>query len=209
MSLELACKFNNQLESVCESIFQEFADGVKSCAISSSGYLGAQQKLIIAMAIFLERKGHKKIGIVTNSFDSSFIKPFVSHSKEVILESSNLKLLNFENQFYFITYDDLIRLKNSDSKFDVSELYKNIKMDFDALLWDLPSVEYLKQNLQDYYGVLKIIDSISIVAMYGKSKTRDIQEIRSFFSCHGISLNGLFLNTTENINNNKKWWELL
>lgn len=218
---------HHELFKIGRSFYSDYLSGVKSFAITSTGYQTSQQKSILGLASFFDHKEDIKIGIVSDNLDSGAFKDIMSISKKVNIDlfglGNNITIYSFFNHFEFINMDDLLKIANNDSLVGHEEVFDQIVDMYDVIFWDVPELHKIQINAESYFPLIMKFESISIIVAQALSKRSDIDEIKRFFLGYGINLKGLLLadhkvderakvpevkNTDKKPINKKHWWQI-
>ncbi len=214
---------HHELFKIGRSFFNDYSLGVKSFAISSTGYQTSQQKTILGLASFFDHKEDLKIGIISDNLTHGAFKDIVSISKKVNYdfwgEEKGVSIYSFYNHFEFINLDELLDLANDKKVNEYDEVFDRIVDLYDVVFWDVPELHKIQVNSEKYFPVIMKYESISIIVAQSLSKKDDIEEIKKFFLGYGINLKGLLLEertsglSKNNIEVQKKdkvpWWKRL
>jgi hypothetical protein len=114
-------KVSNQKEflQIGESFLNDFNSGMKSFAITSTGYKQAQQRTILAIASFFDCSTPMKIAIITNQFEHSVFEELIKSSSSVFINlethSKRVKAKRFFHHFDFILFDSIFNTNDPSS----------------------------------------------------------------------------------------------
>lgn len=223
---------HHELFKIGRSFYTDYMSGVKSFAITSTGYQTSQQKSILGLASFFDHKEDMKIGIISDNLNVGSFKDIVSISKKVSMDlfdfDHNVTIHSFYNHFEFIDMNELLGIANDGSIVDYEEVFDNIIDMYDVVFWDVPELHNIQQQSERYFPVIMKFESISIIVAQSLSKKSDIDDIKRFFLGYGINLKGLLLEErtseenknikeTNKVNNKgkktidtkKPWWKSL
>jgi hypothetical protein len=219
---------HHELFKIGRSFYSDYMSGVKSFAITSTGYQTSQQKSILGLASFFDHKEDMKIGIISDNLNVGSFKDIVSISKKVNMDmfdlGQNITIHSFYNHFEFLDMNELLSIANDGSVIDYEEVFDSIIDMYDVVFWDVPELHKIQLESEKYFPVIMKFESISIIVAQSLSKKSDIEDIKRFFLGYGINLKGLLLeertseeNSTEEVSNDnnkakkdkKPWWKSL
>jgi hypothetical protein len=206
---------HHELFKIGRSFYSDYLSGVKSFAITSTGYQTSQQKSILGLASFFDHKEDVKIGIISDNLQQGAFKDIISICKKV-----NFDLFGLDHQFV-INMDDLLGLANHDAVVDYDEVFDQVIDMYDVIFWDVPELHKIQLHAEQYFPVIMKFESISIIVAKALSKRSDIEEIKRFFLGYGINLKGLLLaektsqdegcdsrdNYSDDKEKDKPWWK--
>ena len=192
-------KVNNhhELFNIGRSFYSDYCSGVKSFAITSTGYQSSQQKTILGLASFFDHKEDIKIGIISDNLNDGAFKDIISISKDIKYnpwgENKEIKIKNFYNHFEFIDLNRLLALA-IDRELDIdTKVFEHIIDLYDVVFWDVPELYKIQLDSEKYFPVIMKFESISIIVAKSLSKKSDVEDIKKFFLGYGINLKGLLL----------------
>jgi hypothetical protein len=159
-----------------------YVDGKKSFAISSTHYHSLQQKLILAVMQFFNKK-YPNIKIATISFacDSGNFQEFSTHASA----TKEVGINNFGKLFDLISWDYLIENK----------LEQALLNRYDLLLWELPELEKMVSMADVLTESLAIMDAAYLISnrLSTQSKYEFAEGISQYFLNHGVNIAHLFV----------------
>jgi len=205
---------HHELFKIGRSYYEDYkSKGIKSFAISSTGYQDSQQKSILGLASFFDHKEKMKIGIISdNLFDGTFKELLqASELAEVVVDEGipPLNIYSFYTHFDFLDLKQIVDLVNDNSISDYDEVLDKIVGVYDIVFWDVPDLHKIQRNSEKYFPVIMKFESLSIIVSQQLSSAKDIEEVKSFFLGYGINLKGLLLgNEIEKGDPKEKrpWW---
>ncbi len=217
---------HHELFKIGRSFYSDYMSGVKSFAITSTGYQTSQQKSILGLASFFDHKEDMKIGIISDNLKVGSFKDIVSISKKVNMDmfdlGQNITIHSFYNHFEFIDMNELLSIANDGSVVGYEEVFDNIIDMYDVVFWDVPDLHKIQVESEKYFPVIMKFESISIIVAQSLSKKSDIDDIKRFFLGYGINLKGLLLEertseenskdkeVNKNVHKTKRpWWKSL
>jgi hypothetical protein len=212
---------HHELFKIGRSFYMDYMSGIKSFAISSTGYQTSQQKTILGLSSFFDHKDDVKIGIISDNLFEGAFKDVVSLSRKINNERYGhqfpITIYDFFSHFEFIDLNQLLELCNNPHLAEYDEILDFIVGLYDVVLWDVPELHKIKMDSERYFPIIMKYESISIIVAQSLSKQSDIEEIKKFFLGYGINLKGLLLEekTTfdkskdKNEGDEKKpWWNI-
>ena len=217
---------HQELFRIGRSFYEDYISGVKSFAISSTGYQTSQQKTILGLACFFDHKDDYKIAIVSDNLQQGAFSDIVSISKtyesSLFGEDYKIKVKSFYNHFDFINLNDLLDLSANQELGEYDSVFDYIVDSYDLVFWDVPELHKIQLDSERYFPMIMKFESISIIVSKKISKQSDIDELQQFFLGYGINMKGLlfeeknnFEKKVEDIGTNKsdtvivkkKWWQ--
>ncbi len=188
---------HHELFKIGQSFYKDYLTGIKSFAVTSTGYQTSQQKTILGLASFFDHKEDVKIGIISDNLETGAFKDIIAISKKVDIPlhdgSSAIPVHSFYEHFEFINLNDLLNLAADSSIGEFDGVYDQVVDHFDVLFWDVPELHKIQLNSEVYFPVIMKYESISIIVAQSVTKTEDIEELKRFFLGYGINLKGLLL----------------
>lgn len=224
---------HHELYKIGASFYSDFSNGMKSFAISSTGYPQSQQNSILGLASFFDHKEDLRIAIISDNLKEGVFSDIVKKSVQKNLNLTDevtCKALSFYDHFEFINLEEVLDYVMNEDIEGYDELITALFEQYDVVFWDVPDLEKIKSNSERYFPVIMNFDSLSIIVARALSNSKDIKEITEFFKGYGISLKGLLFenqavknkktkvkaenddkNNNEEPNNTKKkkkWWSI-
>ena len=188
---------HHELFKIGRSFYTDYMAGVKSFAITSTGYQTSQQKTILGLASFFDHKEDLKIGVVSDNLFQGAFKDIVTLSKKVNYDyfgdDHTIQIYSFYNHFEFIDMNQLLELSNDAEVGDYDEVLDHFVDLYDIVFWDVPELHKIQIDSERYFPVIMKFESISIIVAQSLSKKGDIEDIKKFFLGYGINLKGLLL----------------
>lgn len=214
---------HHELFKIGRSFYTDYQAGVKSFAITSTGYQTSQQKTILGLASFFDHKEDLKIGIISDNLKQGAFKDIVSISKTVKYDywgaDKTVEIKSFYNHFEFINLNQLLTLARDNNLGEYDEVFDHIVDLYDIVFWDVPELHKFQMDSEGYFPVIMKFESISIIVAQSLTKKSDIEDIKKFFLGYGINLKGLLLEDkksevdpesggeTSKTVNKKPWWK--
>lgn len=168
---------NSELvEDVLDKLKSNFIKGERSIAFSSTNYQSLQHKCIFLSAQYLHGiYPNIKIGIVTFNWDKGIIKPFFDESETV-----NLFTKKFHHHFHLIDWANLFHDENAQDRLK----------EYDLLLWDMPDIDFIKNNYDLLKDQVVLIDTLYVISLKNKHFTDDdfLESIQKYYFDHGLDI---------------------
>jgi hypothetical protein len=219
---------HHELFKIGRSFYSDYMAGVKSFAITSTGYQTSQQKTILGLASFFDHKEDLKIGIISDNLKQGAFKDIVSISKNIPYDywgkDKVINIKSFYNHFEFINLDEILSLAVDSELGEYDEVFDQIVDLYDIVFWDVPELHKIQIDSEGYFPVIMKFESISIIVAQSLTKKSDIEDIKKFFLGYGINLKGLLLeeksssskneddpnnSKSNNAKDNRPWWKRL
>lgn len=219
---------HHELFKIGRSFYSDYLAGVKSFAITSTGYQTSQQKTILGLASFFDHKEDLKIGIISDNLRQGAFKDIVSISKNIAYDywgkDKVINIKSFYNHFEFIDLDELLSLSSDSDLAEYDEVFDQIVDLYDIVFWDVPELHKVQIDSEGYFPVIMKFESISIIVAQSLTKKSDIEDIKKFFLGYGINLKGLLLeektssvkeaneakeSSSNNATGKQSWWKRL
>ncbi|MCP4912850.1 MAG: hypothetical protein GY909_07005 [Oligoflexia bacterium] len=199
---------HQELFRIGKSFYSDYLAGVKSFAITSTGYQTSQQKSILGLASFFDHKEDMRIGIISdNLFTGAFkdiLKLTKKNSYNYFGADTPLLIHSFYNHFEFIDMNGILEICNNEEIDEYDEVLDHISELYDVIFWDVPELHKIQIDSEKYFPVIMKFESISIIVSQSLSKKADIDEIKRFFLGYGINLKGLLLEENKTISNSSE-----
>ena len=205
---------HQELFRIGESFFRDYKKGIKSFAISSTGYQTSQQTTILGIASFFDHSEELRIAIVSDSLRDGAFKDLLHVSEQVKFTEAarEVTIQRFYNHFDFVDLDELVKINDDAPEFEhfLECLLKN----YDAVFWNVPELHKLQGGFSPYFQIIKRFESLSIIVSRAVSSGKQVDEIKNFFEGYGINLKGLLLDIpgsrkekeTGPEKMRKRWW---
>ena len=205
---------HHELFKLGSSFYNDYQQGVKSFAISSTGYQTSQQNSILGIASYFDRQeSDVNIAIISDNLFDGVFKGIVEASDEedLKLDSINMKtkVFRFHEHFDFLDLEDLIKFKDDHGEMCYEDALDSIIAEYDVIFWDVPEIYKIQEKSEIYFPVISRYDSLSIIVNTKGTCHKDIEEIRSFFFSYGINLKGLLFDSqkvAKTAKKKKSWW---
>lgn len=196
---------HQELFRIGKSFYSDYLAGVKSFAITSTGYQTSQQKSILGLASFFDHKEDMRIGIISDNLFTGAFKDILKLTKKNTYSyfggENPLYIHSFYNHFEFLDMNDILDICNNEEIDEYDEVLDHISELYDVIFWDVPELHKIQIDSEKYFPVIMKFESISIIVSQSLSKKADIDEIKRFFLGYGINLKGLLLEENKTISN--------
>lgn len=219
---------HHELYKIGASFYADYSNGMKSFAISSTGYPQSQQNSILGLASFFDHKDDLRIAIISDNLKEGVFRNIVEKSVQKNLNLTDdvvCKALSFHDHFEFINLEEVLDFVMNEDVEGYDELITALFDQYDVVFWDVPDLDKIKSDSERYFPVIMNFDSLSIIVAKALSNSKDIREITEFFKGYGISLKGLLFENQAVKNKNakekdqkddrvneekpkKKWWKI-
>ncbi|GAB4410510.1 MAG: hypothetical protein OHK0056_13540 [Bacteriovoracaceae bacterium] len=193
---------HHELFKIGRSFYKDYLSGVKSFAITSTGYQSSQQNSILGLASFFDHKEEGlKIAIISDNLYLGAFKDIVSISQKhflpILKDGKDCEVIGFYGHFDFIDLSQLLDYANDCETEAYDEIFDSIVDHYDIVFWDVPELHKIQRNSEKYFPVIMKFESLSIIVAQSLSSAKDIEEIKYFFLGYGINLKGLLLDTVQ------------
>jgi|GEM_PF-563777 len=193
---------HHELFRIGTSYFQDFKKGVKSFAISSTGYQASQQRTILGLASFFDHQEELRIAIISDNLFLGSFKDLVQASKTTELHidasKSPLEVHSFYQHFEFIDLN-LIVEQGTDPEVNYDEFLDAFIDSFDVIFWDVPELFKIQNEKEIFFPIVMRYESLSIIVAKKNTGQEELEKVRSFFMGYGINLKGLLLDTIKEV----------
>jgi len=214
---------HHELFKIGRSFYSDYMAGVKSFAITSTGYQTSQQKTILGLASFFDHKEDLKIGIISDNLKQGAFKDIVSISKtiqhDLFGQDRSVDIKSFYNHFEFLDLNQLLDMSNDNELGEYENVFDQVVDLYDIVFWDVPELHNVQVDSERYFPVIMKFESISIIVAQSLTKKGDVEDIKKFFLGYGINLKGLLLEEKTSLNKtdsnpinskpqeSKPWWK--
>lgn len=210
---------HHELFKIGSSFYEDYKRGVKSFAVSSTGYQTSQQNSILGLASFFDHKEDMKIAIVSDNLKEGAFKDIVSISRKEKLELGDneepCEYSKFYNHFDFFDLNLLLDISNNEHTVSYDEVFDSLVDNYDLIFWDVPELHKIKKDSEKYFPVIMKFESLSVIVAQSLSNSKDVKEVKNFFMGYGISLKGLLFDTKQKekieeakAKTKKPWWRI-
>ena len=187
---------HHELFKIGQSFYEDFKNGIKSFAISSTGYQNSQQRSILGLASFFDHQERLKICIVSDNLYLGAFKELIDagSTSELSFESTkkHLEVINFHEHFDFLEMGLILELVDQETE-DFEEIIDEILDRYDVVFWDVPELYKIQAEKQLYFPIIMRFDSLSIIVAKSASSREEVEDLKSFFLGYGINLKGLLV----------------
>lgn len=193
---------HQELFKIGQSFYEDCLSGIKSFAISSTGYQTSQQKTILGLASFFDHKEDNfKIAIVSDNLDQGAFSDIVLMSKTIpsIISDKNhsLDIKSFYNHFDFIDLNKVLKLSQNDELGEFECVFDYIIDSYDIVFWDVPELHKIQIYSEIYFPMIMKFESLSIIVAKKISKQSEVDELKQFFLGYGINMKGLLFDNRD------------
>ena len=218
---------HHELFKIGRSFYKDYLSGVKSFAITSTGYQGSQQNSILGLASFFDHKEENlKIAIISDNLYLGAFKDIVAISQKhyvpLFKDGKDCEVVGFYGHFDFVDLTNLLDYANDCETEAYDEIFDSVVDHYDIVFWDVPELHKIQKNSEKYFPVIMKFESLSIIVAQSLSSAADVEEIKNFFLGYGINLKGLLLDSVQAKNeakvkteekqasreNRKPWWRI-
>ncbi len=185
---------HQELFKIGASFLSDYQSGIKSFAISSTGYHTSQQKTIMGLASFFDHQQDLKIAIVTEGLENGYFSDVINfdYAHEVdIGNEMTFNVLTFHDHFDFLSLEEL--LLNEKTAEEDEDLIENIDIfldSYDLIFWDVPEIHRIQTSLTIYFPMLERFECLSLIVAQSRTKKEEIDHIVNFFRDYGVTLKG-------------------
>jgi hypothetical protein len=194
---------HHELFKVGRSYYSDYLSGIKSFAISSTGYQISQQKTVLGLASFFDHKEDLKIGIISDNLKLGAFKDIVKISKKVNYdyfgEENSILIYSFYNHFEFMDMNQLLELSKDMEMGGYEEIFDHIVDLYDIVFWDVPYIDSVQSDPERFFPVIMKFENISLIVANALSRRKDVENIKRFFLGYGINLKGVLVEEKENV----------
>ena len=185
---------HQELFKIGDSFLSDFKSGIKSFAISSTGYHTSQQKTIMGLASFFDHQEDLKIAIVTEVLEGGYFSQLMNidekHNVEIGKELS-FNVHSFHGHFDFLSLEELLlNEKAAEDDQDMLESIDDFLESYDLIFWDVPEIHRIQNSLQIYFPMLERFECLSLIVAQSLTKKEEVDHIISFFKDYGVTLKG-------------------
>jgi len=192
---------HSEISNIGESYLKEINRGIKSFAITSTGYLTSQQKSILAIASYLNQTNNYKVAIVSPNLTGSYFHDMIMNGTKDRLQVQGghpINYIHFFDHFYFFATDDIMSQEERATTALIEQ--------YDVVMWDFPLFSTVKQNGHHYRPLLQSIESLSIVGNEANNSKEIYREVKAFFNNHDINIKGFTIGATQEKSKGIPWW---
>lgn len=187
---------HDQLNKIGKSFEKDYANGVKSFAITSTEESISKQNTILGIASYFDHLANLNVLIVTNEtrgplgdFHSQGKKMFRKYETH---EKHEVSYTKYHESLDFVSFRELIKMSQGKRPTKDYEIALDIFLEaYDLIIWDVPSVEEIAMDKQLYYTVSLKFESLSVVVSKSKATGNKVKKIVEFFENYGVPLKGL------------------
>lgn len=193
---------HHELFKIGRSFYKDYLAGVKSFAITSTGYQSSQQNSILGLASFFDHKEENlKIAIISDNLYLGAFKDIVAisqkHQVPLFKDGGDCEVMGFYGHFDFVDLTNLLEYANDCETEAYDEIFDSVVDHYDIVFWDVPELHKIQKNSEKYFPVIMKFESLSIIVAQSLSSASDVEEIKNFFLGYGINLKGLLLDSVQ------------
>jgi hypothetical protein len=200
---------HDELFRIGKKFMQEYNNGIKSFAITSTGYKNSQQRTIIGLCCYFDYVDQYRIAIVSDHlrhgvFDE-LVKDSIPKQYQLGRFSDQVNYFSYHHHFDFIDYSELLRVYDDhlySKTFDFE--VKSILDYYDIILWDVPEIEKMKLNLQFNYRISHFYESLTMIVSPHASSGKKVDAVKKFFNNYNVNLSGILFETSSAIDQPKR-----
>lgn len=199
---------HQELFEIGKSFYDDYLSGVKSFAISSTGYQTSQQKTILGLSSFFDHKEDLfKIAIISDNLDEGAFGDIVSICKPVsnihVDSDKAIDIRSFYDHFDFIDLNQILELSQNEEEGEFDSIFDRIVDSYDILFWDVPELHKIQLHSEVYFPMIMKFESLTVIVSKEISTQSEIDELKQFFLGYGINLKGLLFDD-KNISKEKE-----
>jgi hypothetical protein len=191
-----------QLAKIGQSYLEDFKNGIKSFAISSTNYKSSQQRTVLALASYFDHLFDMKILIISDSLQKGVFEEVMGVRKleNVPVEGTNhsIEVNHFYHHFDLVDLNLLLKLSPSHKpNYDFETAVNQLMKSYDLILWDTPIINTQKNNSVVYSHTIHYFESLTIVVAPAVTKASDVNAIKEHFSNLGVNVKGVLFDSPE------------
>ncbi len=215
---------HKELFRLGESFYEDYRQGIKSFAITSTGYFELQRKTILGLASYFDHKNSGlSILIATHGLSSETFKEVIDSSEQedfefhidvsrlkgVGVKSVKVKFYTFFEHFHFVDFNDLTKLRVELTEKEYLEVLDEVVSSYNVTFWDLPEVSDIQGNLMGYFPIISKFHSLSMVIRKEETGKTEIERVKGFFENYGLDFKGAIIDSqVESKDKKKPWWKV-
>lgn len=179
------------------NFYDAYKDGTNHFSFFNLQNEEAQKRSILGIASFIHYQENLRILILSPSLDHSIFSSFRADGESQSIQISQVdnfeyEVINHEGLFYLDISDLREKIRQEKIK-DQVYLMKNLLIDYDVVLFDLPGLQEIKSHYDTYFPVLQNIQNVSFIVDMGKSTFSEIDSLREFFDNYKVKINGVII----------------
>ncbi|MBY0516481.1 MAG: hypothetical protein K2P81_06210 [Bacteriovoracaceae bacterium] len=202
-----------ELAKIGQSYLEDFKNGVKSFAVTSTDYKSSQQRTVLALACYFDHLFDMKILIISDTLNMGMFVDVMNEATKEDVQVKNstrtVKVNHFGEHFDLIDLDDLIHLNSKEKpNFEFERAMKSLLDSYDIVFWDSPTLNTFKNKSFTYRQALSFIESLTIIISQAASNSKDVSELKEYFSGFGVNIKGVVFDKlqVEKPVKKSKWW---
>lgn len=194
-----------QLAKIGQSYLEDFKNGVKNFAITSTNYKASQQRTVLALASYFDHLFDMKILIISDSLNKGVFEEVMSvkktEFKSVSGSDNKIEVNHFYHHFDLVDLNKLLSLTAGDKPTFEFEVAMNSLLDeYDIVFWDTPIINTHKNNSKVYSHSISYFESLTIIVSPAVSRASDVNEIKEHFTSMGVNVKGVLFDSPETKN---------
>lgn len=188
---------HSELNKIGSSYYDDYLKGVKTFAITSTGYSASQQKTILGLASYFDHREELSILIVSNELEQGCFSELIKESerkdrKVSSIGGKSISFYEFHHHFDFVSFNEIIKLcatgtATSEYEDAISEIFSG----YDVVFCDVPELSLVQRSSQYYFPVAMKFEKLTIIVKESVSSNEDVNKIKQLFHNYGVSLKGL------------------
>ncbi len=200
---------HEELFKIGKGFLLDYQKGIKSFAITSTGYKNSQQRTILGLCCYFDYVDQYRIAIISDQLKYGVFDELIRDSEEKSYQlgrwGDSVKYQSYHHHFDFFDYSELLRIYDDhlySKTFDFE--IKTIMDYYDIILWDVPELEKMKLNLHFNYRISHFYESLTMIVSPNASSGAHVETIKRFFSNYNVNLNGVLFETSSAIEQPKR-----
>lgn len=192
---------HEELFKIGKGFLQEFRNGIKSFAFTSTGYKNSQQRTILGLCCFFDQNTDYKIAVISDNLHQGIFSELVESSEQnsYSLEGGEdtIQYCSFHHHFDFINYSEFNKFYNNHvftKNFEVE--VQKILDKYDLVFWDIPDMERIKLNPHFHFRISHLYQSMTVIISQNNTSGKEVESVKNFFGSYNISLNGVLFDTS-------------
>ncbi len=183
---------HNALYHIGKSYFQDFHQGIRNFAFTSTASEQAQENTMLALASYFEHQIDISIALIMDSFHTVQIQRLINASEQIPQgPDNNVDIFRHNDNLDFIDINSIGDLYHGVNDSDhYNNKIKQIIAPYDLVLWGLPTIDKMKSTSELFFPISLQIESVSIIVSKTKCKFTDIDNTKQFFRQYGIPIKG-------------------
>ncbi len=202
-----------ELAKIGRSFLDDFKQGIRSFAITSTDYKASQQRTVLALACYFDHLYDMKILVISDSLNHGMFGEVIQGSKkeQIHIEgtSKHIEVNHFHHHFDLIDLNKLQELNQQEKpNYDFEHTIQTLLKGYDIIFWDTPTLGVFRGKASSYSQTLGFIESLTIIVSQAVSHSKDVNDLKEYFSSFGVNIKGVVfdkLNTEDVKKKTKKW----